>query len=104
MSGAGGEVIQPSACWLPGLFWLNDFTVPGVATSRGDGKNPATQPDPLPRRSCITFAFLPPSSFGPRFRSGKQKKPLLGLIKPTIRGTPLFHLVLRVTNREDISS
>jgi hypothetical protein len=36
-------MIRTSACWLPGLFWLNDFTVPGAATSRGDGKNPATR-------------------------------------------------------------
>jgi hypothetical protein len=51
------QVIRLYACWLPGLFLVNDFTVPGVATSRGDGKNPN------PRR--LTCLFAP--SKRPRF-------------------------------------
>ena len=32
-------------CWFPGLFLVADFTGPGVASSGGDGKNPAPPPD-----------------------------------------------------------
>jgi hypothetical protein len=35
-------MIRSTACWFPGLFLLNDFTVPGGAMDRGDGKNPVT--------------------------------------------------------------
>jgi len=35
-------MIRSDACWFPGLFLVNDFTVPGGAINKGDGKNPAT--------------------------------------------------------------
>jgi hypothetical protein len=49
-------------CWLPGLFLANDFTVPGLTTNRGDGKNPAPlriiRPPPYPKHPRFPAAVL----------------------------------------------
>jgi hypothetical protein len=53
-----------------------DFTGPGAAIERGDGKNPAPPPDQDSERINFTLrgfvALLTPSSFGLRFGRKKQ--------------------------------
>jgi hypothetical protein len=46
-------------CWFPGLFLLNDFTVPGAAMGRGDDKNPATHRNHPLAGLSNTYAHLP---------------------------------------------
>jgi NADPH-dependent 2,4-dienoyl-CoA reductase/sulfur reductase-like enzyme len=68
-------MIRSNTCWFPGLFLLNDFTVPGGATSRGDGKNPATHRIIRPSVYQTPSRACQPSSFGPRFRTVNSKTP-----------------------------
>jgi hypothetical protein len=83
-------MIWSHTCWFPGLFLANDFTVPGAATSQGRRQEPCSTPHHLPAALTNTFAFLAPPSFGPRFRTGKQQNPFLGLLETTIRACQLF--------------
>lgn len=48
-----------TTCWFPGLFLLNDFTVPGDSICRGDGKNPATLRNHPHAGPSNTFVGLP---------------------------------------------
>jgi hypothetical protein len=66
-------MIRPNACWFPGLFLLNDFTVPGGAISKGDGKNPATHR--IIRRAALsnTFACLPAVLLRPAIQNVNSK-------------------------------
>lgn len=84
-------MIRLNACWFPGLFLLNDFTVPGAAISRGDGKNPATHRIIRPSLYQMPSRTCPPSSFGPRFRTVNSKTRFLGLLVATIRRSGSFH-------------
>jgi hypothetical protein len=60
-------------CCSPELFQVNDFTAPGGATRKGDGKNPAPHRIIYRPFRQNAFASLTPSSFGPRFRTVNSK-------------------------------
>ena len=47
------------ACWFPGLFLLNDFTVPGVAMEQGRRQEPCYTPYHPHAGLSNTFARLP---------------------------------------------
>jgi hypothetical protein len=72
-------MIRLHTCWFPELFLVNDFTVPGAAIKQGRRQEPCYTPNHLPRLA-IALAFLPPSSFGPRFSNDTQQKSFLGYL------------------------
>jgi hypothetical protein len=84
-------MIRSNACWFPGLFLLNDFTVPGGAIKQGRRQEPCyTRYHPsryqTPSRACL------PSSFGPRFRKREQQTRFPGSLIATTGRYELFHV------------
>src|ERR1700693_4861395 len=55
----GGKLSGYPMRWFPGLFPLNDFTVPGAATKQGRRQKPCNRtehfPPRLPLRSDLRF-------------------------------------------------
>jgi hypothetical protein len=52
-------MIRSDACWFPGLFLLNDFTVPGGAIKQGRRQEPCYTPYHPRTALSNTFARLP---------------------------------------------
>ncbi len=82
-------MIRFHSCWFSELFSVNDFTVPGAAISRGDGKNPATHQiicPQLAKRLRFPAAVLLRSAIQKRHTA----KVVLRLLERTTQASELF--------------
>jgi hypothetical protein len=65
----------------PRTVLMNEFTRSRSLHAQGRRQEPCYTPNHLAACSHVTFAFLPPSSFGQRFKAANSKTCSLGALR-----------------------